>query len=103
MLKAFNYEDISATTLDWSTENFELKVSSEMVLSFLRSLDFNRICSELVGKKTVEEILSIVCKWLKKYLIYFRNASRISNLWKFWERKICYIWWIKTYGELYLC
>ena len=49
-----NFNDISAATLDWSTSTMPLTVSSSMVLNFLRSLDFDRICSQLVGKKTVK-------------------------------------------------
>ena len=46
-----NFNDISATTLDWSTSTMPLTVSSSMVLNFLQSLDFDRICDQLVGKK----------------------------------------------------
>ena len=55
-----NFNDISATTLDWSTSTMPLTVSSSMVSNFLQSLDFDRICSQLVGKKTVKEVLLIV-------------------------------------------
>ena len=54
-----NFNDISAATLDWSASTMPLTVSSSMVLNFLRSLDFDRICSQLVGKKTVKEVLLI--------------------------------------------
>ena len=50
-LKACNYEDITATTLDWSSSSPRLTVPSQMILNVLQSLDFDRICSELVGKK----------------------------------------------------
>ena len=54
-----NFNDISAAMLDWSTSTMPLTVSSSMVLNFLRSLDFDTICSQLVGKKTVKEVLLI--------------------------------------------
>ena len=38
-------------------------VSSEIVLSFLRTIDFNRVCNELKGKKTMEEVLLIVLRF----------------------------------------
>ena len=53
--KAYNYEDITATTLDWSSSSPGLTVPSQMVLTVLQSLDFHRICSELVGKKRWKE------------------------------------------------
>lgn len=54
-----NYNDISARTLDWSTSTMPLFVNSSMFLSFIRILDFERICSQLTGEKTVEEIFKI--------------------------------------------
>ena len=51
LLKAYNYEDITAAARDWSSSTPGLTVLSQMVLTVLQSLDFNRICSELVGKK----------------------------------------------------
>lgn len=62
LLNGSNFEDISVTFLDWSTSNKTKLVSSQIVLSFIQSLDFNKICGELVGKKTVSEILLIICK-----------------------------------------
>ena len=51
-LKASNFTKTAAKTLDWSTPTYELHVSNSMVLSVILSLDFERICSQLVGKKT---------------------------------------------------
>ena len=56
LLKIFNFTDPTATTLDWSSSMPGLHVSSNMVLTVLSRLDFNRICSKLVGKKTVKEM-----------------------------------------------
>ena len=50
-MKAYNFNDLSATALDWSSSIPGLQVPAEMVLCVLRSLDFNRICDELKGKK----------------------------------------------------
>ena len=49
-----------ATTLDWSTPTYELHVSASLVLSVILSLDYERICSKLVGKKTFSEIFKII-------------------------------------------
>ena len=59
LLKIFNFTDPTATTLDWSSSMPGLHVSSNMVLIVLSRLDFNRICSKLVGKKTVKEMFLI--------------------------------------------
>ena len=59
-LKGSNFTDLSATTLDWSTSSMQLHVPSVMVLVFLRTLDFDRIYSQLVGKKTPQEMFNIV-------------------------------------------
>ena len=60
ILKATNFNDISARTLDWSTSAMPLFVNSSMVLTFLQTLNFERTCSQLTGKKTVDEIFRIV-------------------------------------------
>ena len=60
LLKAYNFNDPTAAALDWLSSMPSLHVSSHMVLTILRTLDFNRICSELVGKKTVKEMFVIV-------------------------------------------
>lgn len=57
LLKAYNFNDLSATTLDWSPG---LYVPVYMVLTVLQTLDFNRISNELKGKKTVKEMFQIV-------------------------------------------
>ena len=49
-----NYNDAFANTLDWSTSEMQLNVPSIMVL------EFDRICSRLVGKKTLKEMFDIV-------------------------------------------
>ena len=61
ILLATNFTDVFATTLDWSTSSMQLHASSTIVLQFLTCLDFDRICSSLVGKKTPQEMLEIVC------------------------------------------
>ena len=72
-LKAYNFNDPTATTLDWSSSMPSLHVSSHMVLTVLRTLDFNRICSELVGKKTVKEMFVTVFNFLKKNACWIKN------------------------------
>ena len=54
LLKAYNFTDLTATTLDWTSSLPGLYVPSTMVLTVLRTLDFDRICSQLVGKKNKE-------------------------------------------------
>ena len=66
ILRAINFTDAYATTLDWLTSSMQLHVPSTIILHFLRYLDFDRICSQLVGKK----------KNLKKCLILFLVAFR---------------------------
>ena len=60
LLKAYNFTDPTATTLDWTSSSPGLYVPSIMVLTVLRTLDFDRICSELTGKKTIKEMFKIV-------------------------------------------
>ena len=52
--------DLSSPTLDWSTSSMQLHVPSLMVFSFINTLDFDRICRELIGMKTAEEMFKIV-------------------------------------------
>ena len=59
ILKVTNFKDITATTLDWSTSSMQLYVLFPMVLSFIRSLDFDRICRELTGVITVKQMFQI--------------------------------------------
>ena len=54
-----NVTDFSPT-LDWSTSSMQIRVPSALVFSFISNLDFDRICRELVGLKTSEEIIKIV-------------------------------------------
>ena len=60
ILRATNFNDPVAETLDWSTSTMPLFVRSSMVLSFIHKLDFERICGRLNGKKTIDEIIKIV-------------------------------------------
>ena len=46
-MKGTNFNDLPASTLDLSSSMPGLTVSAEMVLTEIRMLDFNRICSEL--------------------------------------------------------
>ena len=66
LLNGSSFEDISATFLDWSTSNKTILVSSQIVLRFIQSLDFNKICGELVGKK-----LYLKFYWLSVSNIFF--------------------------------
>ena len=59
ILPLTNVTDFSPT-LDWSTSSMQIHVPSSTVLSFINSLDFDRICRELVGMKTPEEMFKIV-------------------------------------------
>ena len=59
ILRAANVTDFSPT-LDWSTSSMQIHVPSSMVFSFVNSLDFHRICRELFGMKTPEEMFKIV-------------------------------------------
>ena len=52
--------DLSSPTLDWSTSSMQLHVPSLMVFSFINTLDFDRICRELIGMKMAEEMFKIV-------------------------------------------
>lgn len=49
--KAYNFNDPSAATLNWSSSMPGLCVPTAMVLAVLQTLDFNRICHELKVKK----------------------------------------------------
>ena len=54
-----NVTDFSPA-LDWSTSSMQIRVPSALVFSFINNLDFDRICRELVGLKTSEEMIKIV-------------------------------------------
>ena len=58
--KMCNYNDLSAASLDWSIPNHPLFVNPQMVLSFVRKLNFDRICADLDGVKTGDEIFKII-------------------------------------------
>ena len=49
IIKRTNFNDLSASTLDWSSSMPGLTVPTETVLTVIRMLDFNGICSELKG------------------------------------------------------
>ena len=57
LLKAYNFTDPTATTLDWTSSSPGLYVPSIMVLTVLRTLDFD---SDLTSKKTIKEMFKIV-------------------------------------------
>ena len=76
ILMATNFTDAFVTTLDWSTSSMQLHVPSTMVLHFLRRLDFDRICSLLVGKKHLK-------KCLKLFLVVFREKKKWLVVTKF--------------------
>ena len=57
LLKAYNFTDPTATTLDWTSSSPGLYVPSIMVLTVLRTLDFD---SELTSNKTIKEMFKIV-------------------------------------------
>ena len=57
LLKAYNFTEPTATTLDWTSSLPGLYVPSIMVLTVLRTLDFD---SELTSKKTIKEMFKIV-------------------------------------------
>ena len=56
LVKVYNFTDPTAATLDWISFMSGLHVPATMVLTVLRTLDFDRICSELTGKKTIKLI-----------------------------------------------
>lgn len=60
LLKAYNFNNLSATVLDWSSSLPGLCVPVYMVLTVLQTLNFNRICNELKGQKTAKEMFLIV-------------------------------------------
>ena len=47
-------------SLDWSTSNMQIHVNSNLVLSLLATLDFDRICQRLVGQMSVQETFAVV-------------------------------------------
>ena len=60
ILQMTNVTDLSSPTLDWPISSMQLHVPLSMVFSFINTLDFDRICRELVGMKTAEEMFKIV-------------------------------------------
>ena len=60
ILKATNFNDLSSETLDWSVPSREIHVSSNIVWRFATFLDYKKIYSELVGRKSSEEMLKKV-------------------------------------------
>ena len=59
-MKAYNFNDLSANTLHWSSSMPGLHIPTHMALTVIQTLDFNRICNELTGKKTIKEMFQIV-------------------------------------------
>ena len=57
LLKAYNFTEPTATILDWTSSSPGLYVPSIIVLTVLRTLDFD---SELTSKKTIKEMFKIV-------------------------------------------
>ena len=60
VLNIANYNDISARTLDWSSSTMPLFVDPVIVSRFIWTLNFQRICGQLTGIKTADEIFKIV-------------------------------------------
>ena len=54
-----NYSN-NALTLNWSTSTMPLFVKSDIVTSLLNSLDYEFICSKLVGEKAIHLIVDII-------------------------------------------
>ena len=57
LLKAYNFTDPTAATVDWRSSSPGLYVPSIMVLTVLRTLDFDRIFSEVTSKKQLRKRL----------------------------------------------
>ena len=94
ILKATNFNDLSLETLDWSVPSREIHVSSNIVWRFVTFLDCNKICSELAGKKSIEEILKIVLIIFRKkwYMVYkFLKNLRVENMFALKISSICAI------------
>ena len=60
LLKACNFTDLSATTLNWTSSLPGLFVPVTMVSSLLPSFDFDRMCSKPTGKKSIREMFKTV-------------------------------------------
>ena len=60
LLRATNFNDPAAQTLDWSKSTMPLFVNSAVVLGFIHKMDFERICSRLNDKKTIDEIIKVI-------------------------------------------
>ena len=52
--------DPNAHPRDWSSSSIQLHFPSNIILSFLRIMDIDRICEELTGKKTPQELIEIL-------------------------------------------
>ena len=63
IMKCTNFNDPSATTLNWSTETMPLFVKSKMVLSFVHLLNYSTICADLKGEMTPEEVVKVVFRF----------------------------------------
>ena len=81
--------DPNAATLDWSTSSIQLHVTYNIILSFLRTMDIDRICEELTGKKTPEELIEI--------LFYFDLDLYLKNMLFF---LISYLFFLKKIHKI---
>ena len=52
--------DPNKSFCDWSTEMMPIKVSKEIVISFINKSDFTAIFSNLNGYKSIQEMLDII-------------------------------------------
>ena len=52
--------DPATSTCNWPTSGMQLHVPNAMVICFMNRVDFDIVCSKLVGKKNPEEVLMII-------------------------------------------
>ena len=52
--------DMNKSTCDWSTSMMPLHVSSNIIISFLNHIEFDIVCSQLTGYKSVNGILDTI-------------------------------------------
>lgn len=57
--KLTNFDPVRSTC-DWSTSTMSLHVPNAMVINLVQHLNFQMICSKLIGVKTLNEVLDIV-------------------------------------------
>ena len=77
-------------TLDWSKPNMQIHVNSNLVLSLLAALDFDRICQRLVGQMSVQEIFAVVF-WLLSFSKEKKKVQKMADdflsCFEKWEKK----------------